>query len=171
CTVGADNGHQTARLDHKGDIANSVYMPAADVKAVHTENLAHLDSSAEPGCSVCVKSPSVPCAPEPFVSSVPRYASKTASFRATSAGCPDAIVSPKLSTMIRSHVSSIMRTLCSITKTASPPDPSSRISRVNCAASTRFIPAAGSSRTKTLGRAAKALAISSLRWSPYDNSI
>src|SRR5699024_6536178 len=111
CTVGADYGHQTSGLDRKGDIANSVNMPVTDVKAVHTENLAHLDSSAESGCSVCVKSPSAPCAPESYVSLVPRYASRTASLRATSDGCPDAIVAPKLSTMIRSHVSSIMRTL------------------------------------------------------------
>src|SRR5215210_305547 len=65
----------------------------------------------------------------------------------------------------------LMTTLisCSMSSTAIPRSPRSLpISSVRRAVSCGFIPAVGSSSSRSFGSEARALAISSLRWSPYD---
>ena len=90
----------------------------------------------------------------------------TAGSAAISAGVPLAITSPKLRTTTRVQVSRTMPTLCSMNRIVRPSAARDVISVDSFAASTWFMPAAGSSRMSSDGSDASARAISSRRWSP-----
>src|SRR5437588_2571725 len=101
----------------------------------------------------------------------PRYASTTAGSVRTSSGVPSAIFLPKLSTAMRSHTPMTTFISCSIRRMVRPASRRSAPMRaVSACVSAGFIPAAGSSRSRSRGSVASALAISSRRWSPYGSA-
>ena len=91
----------------------------------------------------------------------------TRSSRWTSAGAPSAILRPKLSTSTRSLIRMTARMSCSTRRTVTPRSRIPRTMSIARLVSSGFMPAKGSSRSRTRGFAAIAIAIPRARKWPW----
>src|SRR3954453_1103842 len=157
--VGADQRHDLALVPLQGDALHRLDAAVVGVDVVELEQRAL--GRAVAGGRRHGAVPACPAAPEP------RYASITRSLLWISAGDPSAIFSPRSSTVTRSETPMTTFMSCSIISTEMSRSSRSReTNAVNSELSWGFIPAVGSSSSRSLGSVPSARATSSRRWSP-----